>query len=573
MSTETTEGKAPEVVNGTPDVVNETTEDISAVSEDLVTSDINAVSEFARRKKLYLDWLNQDEQREVLIRRAEHNSVANNNPQAQMLLWAACKNDEDPADGCIFFVENFCWTFDPRSENKNLPIVLFPYQKDFIRSVVDHIDNGSNLLIEKSRDMGMSWLVVYIFVWYWLFRDGTNLLLGSYKEKLVDDGANTDALFGKVEYTIRNLPPWVLPKQFRLSKHRTKLKLINPENNNIISGDTMNAQFGRGARKTAIFYDELGFWETAKEAWEAGSQTTACQIANSTPHGRNYYWKLRNSGKIDVVTLHWSLHPLKDQQWYEFEKARNTDEVIAQEIDLKYDKSLEGRVYREWEPEVGIFPYNERYPLYVGADWGKSDGTAIIWAQLIDNKLRIVDAYYKTGETIDFFIPFFTGMVPSDEFRYTNKELEKIEEHRKWRRGTVFGDPAGRFTSSVSNKSVISILREAGVYVNYEEKWKEFNNRKTAVKMRVRNGVELNKNEETEFLNMCIEQAAYPKVRNQGEEEIRSKQPKHDWTSHHRSALEYLCLGIEGAAGKHIKVRDKFSKGGKTFSPYVRRRR
>lgn len=534
------------------------------------TSDL---SEFERRKKKYLAWLEEPAQRERLIKRAQNNQVALTNPAAQVLLWTACQNKDSPSEGCIFFIENFCWTYDPRSENKNLPVVLFDYQKDAIKYIIEHIDKGMNFLIEKSRDMGISWLMVYVFLWYWMFRDGTNLLMGSYKEKLVDDGVNQDALFGKIEFTLRNFPKWLLPRKFSLTKHRTKLKLQNPENNNIISGDTMNAQFGRGARKTAIFYDELGFWETAKESWESGSQTTGCQIANSTPHGKNYYWKLKMSGKQDVLTLHWRLHPLKDDTWYEYEKTRMPDEVVAQELDLNYERSLEGRVYLEWEPVYGFYPYNDSHPLYVAADWGKEDGTAIIWSQVIDNKLRIIDSFYKTGETIDFFVPFMTGMLSSDEFRYSVKEVEKIESHRSWKRGTVYGDPAGRFTSAVTNQSVFSILKEAGIHVNWEEKWKEFPTRKTAVKMRIRNGVEVHKNEDTDYLGMCIEQSAYPKTRKNGEEEVRAVKPNHDWTSHYRSALEYLCLGLESSRSSERKVLDKFSKNGQAFNPYMRRRR
>lgn len=546
-----------------------------AIEEDIneiERPDGDSLNEFERRKLLYLSWLEKPEQREKLIERAQYNSLASHNPAAQVLAWSLCENKNNSAEGCIFFIENFCWTYDPRSKNKNLPVVLFDYQKDAVKYIIEHIDEGRNFLIEKSRDMGVSWLIVYVFLWYWLFRDGSNLLLGSYKEKLVDDGVNQDALFGKLEFAIRNLPQWILPKRFNLNKHRNKLKVINPENNNIISGDTMNPQFGRGARKTAIFYDELGFWESAKESWEAGADTTACQIANSTPNGKNFYWKLRTSG-MDVLSLLWKQHPLKDAQWYEYEKGRRTQEAIAQEIDLSYERSLEGRVYLEWNPEVGFYPYNEFNPLYISADWGNSDGTSLIWAQIINGKLRIVDAFYKTGETIDFFIPFLTGIVPSEHFRYNRKEIEKIEEHRGWKRGTIFGDPAGRFTSSVTNQSVFSVLREAGIYVNYEERWKEFQTRKTAVKMRLRGGIEINKNEDTDYLNMCIEQASYPKVKRLGEEEVRSVKPNHDWTSHHRSSLEYLCLGLESAKGAHVKVSDKFKKNGKSFSPYIRRRR
>jgi hypothetical protein len=534
--------------------------------------DDGAISEFERRKRLYLDWLEHPDQRERLIGRAQFNSVAHDDPAAQVLIYSLCNNKENPGEGAVFFIENFCWTYDPRSKNKHLPVVLFDYQKDAVKYIVDHIDEGKNFLIEKSRDMGISWLIVYVFIWYWLFREGSNLLLGSYKEKLVDDGVNQDALFGKVEFTLKNLPKWILPRGFNFRKHRTNLKLSNPENGNIISGDTMNPQFGRGARKTAIFYDELGFWESAKESWEAGADTTACQIANSTANGKNFFWKLRSSG-MDVLSLIWKLHPLKDERWYQFEKSRRTEESFAQEIDLSYEKSLEGRVYMEWQPEVGFYPYNDNAPLYVAADWGNSDGTALIWAQIVEGKLRIIDSFYKTGETIDFFIPFLTGIIPSDEFRYNKKEIEKIESHRRWKRGTVFGDPAGRFTSSVTNQTVFSILRDAGIYVNYEERWKEFQTRKTAVKMRIRGGVELHKNDDNDYLNMSIEQAAYPKVRKMGEDEVKSVKPNHDWTSHNRSALEYLCLGLENIKTNQAKIIDKFKKDGKGFNPYTRRRR
>ena len=538
-----------------------------------ITLDVGTDSgEFERRKKLYLDWLDSEEQRGTLIRRAQNNDVANRDPAAQILLYNLCARPDDPAEGAVFFIENFCWTFDPRSKNKNLPVVLFDFQKDAIKYFIEHIDQGKNFVVEKSRDMGLSWLAMYVAVWYWLFRDGTNILLGSYKERLVDDGVNQDALFGKIEYTIKNLPRWLLPGKFMFNKHRTKLKLVNPENNNIISGDTMNPEFGRGTRKTFILYDELAFWEYAKASWEAGADATACQIGISTPNGRDFFWKLRSSG-MDVLSLLWSLHPLKDRKWYEFEKSRRTPESLAQEIDLSYERSLEGRVYPEWEPNIGFYPYNDRYPLYLGGDWGNSDGTALIWAQIIDGKLRVIDSYYKVGETIDYFFPFITGMIPSENYKYSKKELDKIQTHRKWKRPIFFGDPAGRFTSSVTNQSVISMMRDVGIHVNYEERWKEFQTRKTAVKLRIRNGVEVDKSDDNEYMSMCIEQSSYPKVRNQGEIEVRSIRPQHNWTSHHRSALEYLCLGLEGANEGRVKIKDKFNKDGKGFNPYLRRKR
>jgi hypothetical protein len=40
---------------------------------------------------------------------------------------------------------------------------------------------------------------------------------------------------------------------------------------------------------------------------------------------------------IDVITLHWSLHPEKDQTWYEAECERRGDpDAVARELDIKY---------------------------------------------------------------------------------------------------------------------------------------------------------------------------------------------------------------------------------------------
>lgn len=546
-----------------------------AVVEEEHIEDIESENnELQRRQKLYADFLENEEVKEILVNRAHYMAIGNEDANAATMIWTLCERQEDPVEGCLFFIENFCWTYDPRSKHKYIPIVLFEFQKNAVRELIEHIENGSNILIEKSRDMGITWLVVYVFMWYWLFREGTSMLMGSYKEKLVDDGFNNlDSLFGKMDLVLQNLPKWILPDGFKINKHRLKLKLLNPENNNIITGDTMNPQFGRGARKTAIFYDELGFWDTARESWEAGADTTNCQIANSTPNGRNLFWKLRTSG-MDVLSLHWRLHPLKDDTWYEHEKSRRTEEAIAQEIDLNYERSLEGRVYPEWEPVSGNYPYDPTKELYISMDFGKSDGTSIIWAQIVDRKLRIVDSYYKTGETIDFFLPFLTGVVSSEDYRYTKKEIKKIEEHREWRRGIIFGDPAGRFTSSVTDQSVFSIMSNAGLHVNWREDWKEFSVRKSATKMLVRKGVEINKNEDTEYFSMCIEQAAYPKVKRSGEDEVVSIKPQHNWTSHHRSALEYLALGLQTSGiSSRVKVVDKFKKDGKTFNPYTRRRK
>jgi hypothetical protein len=524
--------------------------------------------EFERRKAKFKAYVESPEYHAKLVQRLQINDACLRKAEARAMTWNLCARPDSPVEGCIFFIENFGFTFDPRPHAwpNHLPFILFDYQKEAIAWLINHIDNGRDGLIEKSRDMGISWVVfVWVSLWYWLFRDGINILVGSYKEALVDNRTK-DSLFGMIDYAVDALPTWILPKGFNKDKHRTQMKLVNPTNSNLITGDTMNPDFARGSRKTAVLFDELGSWDYAKDAWESAGDSTSCRIANSTPKGYNFYAMLRNgeSGReIDILTLHWKLHPLKDDEWYEHEKLRRTEEEIAQELDISYNKSQEGRVYPEWNDAnvvSGLFPYDDAYPLYIGWDFGQTDDTAIIWMQKVQHKWRIVDVYRNTGKTIDFYVPFITGMVSSDSYAYTKKDLEMIAEHKNWKKGIHFGDPAGRFTNQVTNTSVLDVLRNHGIYVNFNDAWKEFQKRKTAAKLLMQDGIEMHINERTKYFSICMANAAYPKVKAQGVENIKSQKPKHDYTSHFRSAFEYLALGLENIQFERKVPYDKFKK-------------
>ena len=177
---------------------------------------------------------------------------------------------------------------------------------------------------------------------------------------------------------------------------------------------------------------------------------------------------------------------------------------------------------------------------------------------------------------MDFYVPFVTGIIPSDKYNYTKEELEMIHEHKYWSRGTHFGDPAGRFKNAVVEATVLDVLKNNGIIVNYRDEWKEWSRRKNSAKRRILDGIKMHKNDRTKYFNVCMLNASYPKVRAQGVEEVRSIKPKHDYTSHYRSAFEYLCLGLEQTEQRQVKVYDKFpqrkavsiTRGGRKISGY-----
>ena len=150
--------------------------------------------------------------------------------------------------------------------------------------------------------------------------------------------------------------------------------------------------------------------------------------------------------------------------------------------------------------------------------------------------------------------------MPSDGYSYTKRDLEVIESHKNWARGTHFGDPAGRFRNQVVNTSVLDVLRNHGVFVNFKDQWKEFDRRIPAAKLLMRDGLLLNKNPRISHLNICMINAQYSEVQRGGLSIINSvkMKPRHDSYSHLRSAFEYGALGLQDVGTRRVRVVDKF---------------
>lgn len=338
----------------------------------------------------------------------------------------------------------FAWTFDPRltPEKQHTPFITYEFQDEFILDLVDAIENGHDVLNEKSRDMGATWMVLGVFVWGWLFK-GWQLKVGSRTENLVDKIGDMDSLFERMRYMIRMLPQWMLPRDFEEHKHLSFMKIINPAFGNQILGESTNESFSRGGRYKAMLLDEFSMVDNrvADMIWKAAGDSSPCRVLISTPKGiANKFAQIRFEGKILVKTLHWTLHPKKAEgaylvedgtklpfnrvhslwrdnpksvssPWYEKEKARRSEIDIAQELDLDYLSSAGRcvfdreqlndlirnasnpirttnnlRVFREYDPEA----------MYViGADTseGLANGDSSV-AVILNAKKFSVDAVY-----------------------------------------------------------------------------------------------------------------------------------------------------------------------------------
>ena len=223
------------------------------------------------------------------------------------------------------------WTFAPKevdpvsgrevpSIRPHRPFVLWPCQEVAVRDMVSCVQEGRDVVVRKSRDMGASWLVCGVASWGWLFHGWQGLLV-SRVEDGVDKSGDPDSLMWKVDYLLSAQPPWLLPSLDkdlfkRGSETRQHMMLRNPESGATIVGQASTAHVGRGGRRTFIMFDEFAAMEEAVAAWRSAADATACRIAVSTPLGSGTQYSAlvragRETGDPRLVELLYTDHPMK----------------------------------------------------------------------------------------------------------------------------------------------------------------------------------------------------------------------------------------------------------------------
>jgi hypothetical protein len=238
----------------------------------------------------------------------------------------------------LHWITHHCFTYDPRRPLARLPFDPFPKQVEFLSWLAERERQGEPGLVEKSRDVGATWLCCLYAIHGWLFRKGFAAGFGSRKLDLVDRLGDPDCIFEKLRYLLANIPEWIRPGDY-LDGH---CKLVNHANGSSITGEGGD-QIGRGGRKSIYFVDEAAFLEHPDMIERSLSQTTDCRIDISTPNGPgNPFAQKRFSGKVSVFILDWHDDPRKSQEWYEKQKATKDPVTIASELDRDYTASIEG---------------------------------------------------------------------------------------------------------------------------------------------------------------------------------------------------------------------------------------
>jgi hypothetical protein len=228
----------------------------------------------------------------------------------------------------LFFFNSVCWCFEPRSRVKIRPFCTWTHQDPAIVAMDHAIDESEvrdepiDVVIDKSRGQGATWMYLMIILRRWLRDDMFSAGLVTRNEKLVDSARDPDTLMWKICWAIHRLPKWMWPEGFDWSKHRNlnEHSLLNPANGASVVGYSATGDVARGGRKTLFCLDELAAFKSGEDyhAMNSTQHVTNCRFLVSTYMGDSgaYYDSATKDNDAIKLVMDWKDNPNQNAKQY-----------------------------------------------------------------------------------------------------------------------------------------------------------------------------------------------------------------------------------------------------------------
>ena len=412
----------------------------------------------------------------------------------------------------------------PGRKLREVPMILFPDQVATIDACIDlpHLAKTGelvwrNVAIEKSRQIGETWVLAALVCWALLHHPTVGLAMHTKGGKIDDGGErNTpESLFGRIRYIDRKLSRDTLPYLPRGLLYRPfsrdPAKVENPANGAMVIGEGQTDNPGRGSTFDFVLGDEFAFVEHGEKVYAALDE--ACpdgKVLFSTVNGdSNAHARICDEKPLGwtYLRLHWSTHPVYSQglhvagdepscrlcaanragvewtardpaahrfpgkltsPWYDKRVIGKTLEQVAEELDIDREGALSARVFREFSStlhviETGI-AYDEMVPLELAWDYGL-DTTSVIFIQDAPDEVRCI-GIVELGDQHDSSATPEKVAAAVREYAVDRlgvpARFATAEWTAKWR---GVGDPAGHARSMETGRPWVIAYRRLGFVI------------------------------------------------------------------------------------------------------------
>lgn len=236
-------------------------------------------------------------------------------PAFARAIWYECSRDP------IFFLNAFVWIPEVRPKgdwelgrkygrSKELPFITRSYQDDMIEECLEAWGHR-NIIIWKSREMGVTLAILALCVWDTIFHEGTKIGLTSDTEKKATDIDDDSSLMSMMKFMLDRLPCWIKGGREAIEHHSSRNAFLFP-NESRVNGYAATGDFLRGGRKAVIVKDEFHFFPVGEDyqAMDTSADATYCRVFISTVNRDRgcsgaFYDICQKPGNALVITLDW----------------------------------------------------------------------------------------------------------------------------------------------------------------------------------------------------------------------------------------------------------------------------
>ncbi len=434
---------------------------------------------------------------------------------------------------------------------ESIPFRLRNYQRRALEEIFAHPDD--NVLIEKTRQIGMSWLFAAVFAAIVLVGDRSNLLVIGKKEEFVDQAEeNVKTLMGRVKFILRTIRDETVRKYARKVVKSSYLFIKNRATGTVVTGESSAKQSGRGETNSVVWWDEAAFTPNDGAILASVSPNCARLWMLSTANGKsNVFYRTREKiedGKITgwhKIRLHWSEY--FDGAWYERQKSKlgGDPTLVAQELDIDYEGSGNDRIFynfpdANFRPDVKFDPAL-RESTVVAWDFGIRDFTAGAVIQYHEglNEFRVVDSMLVYNVPFEDVLRLLTerdsGLLEALRHKTRPEMWETLYRFYagtvSWRYADIrmTGDPAANARSLTDGTSISDLFFDYGI------DFETYSDRTEPVLSAIRGRADrIFVRDDLVEVKECLKKWSYEIDRNG-----QPVKPRHDEFSHMGSALKY----------------------------------
>ena len=238
-------------------------------------------------------------------------------PRLRAELIEACRRD------ICFWVNTFAWQYNPNKKGRDAvgPFVLWPFQRRALLSrdparpgILWCYQHDKTAVVEKSREMGATWLFLLVEDWLCLFHRHVQAFNISRSADAVD-AKTRNSLFAKLRFLHQHMPDWL-----KGSVEDTKFHFDFGRSKSEITGEASTGRAGSGGRASVVFVDEFPEIKEDVKVRQNTASISNSRFFNGTHLGvGTEFYNLTQTPEISRLQFHWTRHPDKNKGLYSWD--------------------------------------------------------------------------------------------------------------------------------------------------------------------------------------------------------------------------------------------------------------